>query len=153
MFWSRVGAGIVPLVSQPESVDTTESNAGAPRDSQEVHGIAPQFKNLPASGAPAVPVLGQSDVPTPRNLDLERMQPSVNTAERRPSVDSEASVYEEANADVAVETAKAAEIAESAETVTSAEATVDTAEPLVDQPQSPSGPGHDITNILTRSDS
>ncbi|KAJ5624576.1 hypothetical protein N7510_000885 [Penicillium lagena] len=146
MFWSRVGAGIVPLFTQPEA-DTTESNSAVTRDNQEGHGIGPHLKVLRASGSlPVVPVLGETDVPSPRNLDLERKEPSLGTKERRPSVDSEDSIYEEANADVAIETAKSA-----AEAVKPAEATVGTAEPLV--PQSPSGPDHDTTNILTRSDS
>lgn len=139
MFWSRVGAGIVPLFTQPEA-DTTESNSGVARNSQEGNGIGPQLKVLRASGSPGVvPVLGETDVPSPRNLDLERKEPSAITEERRSSVDSEDSIYEEANADVAAETDKPAE------------ATVDTAEPVV--PQSPAGQDHDTTNILTRSDS
>jgi hypothetical protein len=136
----------VPLFTQPEA-DTTESNSGVARNSQEGHGIGPQLKVLRASGSlGVVPVLGETDVLSPRNLDLERKGHSVSAEERRPSVDSEASIYEEANADVAVETAESA-----VEAVKPAEATVDTAEPVV--PQSPSGQDHDTTNILTRSDS
>jgi hypothetical protein len=146
MFWSRVGAGIVPLFTQPEA-DATESHSGVGRDSQEGHGIGPQLKVLRASGSlAAVPVLGETDVPSPRNLDLERKDPSVTTEERRPSVDSAVSIYEEANTDVALETEKSA-----VQAIQPAEVTVDTAEPVV--PQSPSAQDHDTTNILTRSDS
>ncbi|KAJ5154180.1 GDPGTP exchange factor Sec2p [Penicillium coprophilum] len=122
MFWSRIGGGIIPLCnrsSEPEVVlASTEFNSGAVGDDDDrylhpvdVTHLEPRTEKVyPADEiAPQTPVtesatehITHPDLPRPQSSIYERDDAaSLSGSERkRFSIDSAASVYEEASADV-----------------------------------------------------
>ncbi|KAJ5971040.1 GDPGTP exchange factor Sec2p [Penicillium vulpinum] len=122
MFWSRIGGGIIPLCNRPSEPETelvrTESNTGAEDDDDrylhpvDVTYLEPRIEELsPAEDelAPETPIT-ESDTDHITHPDLPRPQSSIydrddaaslsDSERKRVSMDSVASVYEEASADV-----------------------------------------------------
>ncbi|CRL20169.1 unnamed protein product [Penicillium camemberti] len=123
MFWSRVGGGIVPLCNRPSEPEaelaSTEFNPDAPEDDDDqylypvdVTYLEPRVeKASPAADhlVPETPItesatdhITHPDLPRPQSSIYDRDDgASLSGSERkRVSVDSVASVYEEASADV-----------------------------------------------------
>lgn len=120
MFWSRIAAGIVPLVSriiepeaEPDSTvpeephddhlhpmdhASTEIKVKEIVSTQEiVHSDADNTATEPSTPAHDV---AKPATPEPRNPTINQKDSASEEPSRRNSIDSEVSVYEEANADV-----------------------------------------------------
>ncbi|CAI7575462.1 unnamed protein product [Penicillium glandicola] len=125
MFWSRVGAGIVPLCNRPSELEaepaSTEYNTGATEDDDEqylhpvdvtylesriekVSLVADQLTPETPITESATDHITHPDLPRPQSSIYDRDDAvSLSDSERkRISTDSAASVYEEASADVDV---------------------------------------------------
>ncbi|OQE16791.1 hypothetical protein PENFLA_c026G04797 [Penicillium flavigenum] len=123
MFWSRVGGGIIPMCNRPSEPEaepaSTESNNDAAEDDDDrylypvdVTYIEPRMEKVSADRlAPETPItetatehITHPDVPRPQSSIYDRDDAaSLSDSERkRVSTDSAASVYEEASADVDV---------------------------------------------------
>jgi hypothetical protein len=118
MFWSRIGGGIVPLCNRPSEPEaelaSPEFNTGAETDDDrylhpvDVTYLEPRTEKVsPAVDqlAPETPVtehITHPDLPRPQSSIYDRDDaPSLSGSEcKRFSIDSAASVYEEASADV-----------------------------------------------------
>ncbi|KAJ5652400.1 hypothetical protein N7507_009826 [Penicillium longicatenatum] len=125
MFWSRIAGGIVPLVrraAEPEAdVETTKPNVNISEETHEngllhpIDNATVETKPYDMSGslegtqsqrnssifAPSLPDfdMAKPGTPDPYSLQNERIEDSTSDVpQRRDSVDSDVSVYEEANA-------------------------------------------------------
>lgn len=129
MFWSRIAGGIVPLVGRPfvseTEPDKTVPDAEGPPDRQRLHPsdntcLEPKAEEMrpdvekkthhDTASSIVEPSIPDYDVIKPvtpdlPHLDRETDELSADEAQlKRSSVDSNISVYEEANADVVAET-------------------------------------------------
>jgi hypothetical protein len=110
MFWSRIGAGIIPLFKrQNESELETEPtcfNNGTNEDDDEQY-LEPVDVTYLRPKAAEVSLdnhTAQSDIPRPQSSIYDRDDMSMSEKElKRISADSDLSVYEEANADMTID--------------------------------------------------
>ncbi|KGO37292.1 GDPGTP exchange factor Sec2p [Penicillium expansum] len=121
MFWSRVGGGIVPLCNRPSELEaepvTTESNNGTDEDDDDrylpvdVTYLEPRTEKVSVADqlAPETPItesatehINHPDLPRPQSsiYDRDDVASFSGSERKRFSIDSVASVYEEASADV-----------------------------------------------------
>ncbi|KGO71262.1 GDPGTP exchange factor Sec2p [Penicillium italicum] len=124
MFWSRVGGGIVPLCTRPSEPEaepaSTELNAGADEDDDDrylhpvdVTHLEPRIEKVSVADQLAPETLITESPTHINHPDLPRPQSSIydrddaasfsGSERKRLSIDSVASVYEEASADVDVD--------------------------------------------------
>jgi hypothetical protein len=113
MFWSRIGAGIVPLFKRQNEPETeapsTDFNNGTSDDDDEqcLEPVDVTYLQPKAAGVPFDNHdnhSAQSDVPRPQSSIYDRDDMSMSDKDlKRISADSDVSVYEEANADVTID--------------------------------------------------
>jgi hypothetical protein len=118
MFWSRIGGGIVPLFNGLNAPEATDSNTRAADDNDDLY-LHPvdvthidsrvEKVSLAVDHAPETPAMESyadhhthPDVPRPQSsiYDREDVESLPDSERKRFSVESAASVYEEASADV-----------------------------------------------------
>ncbi|KAJ5780966.1 GDPGTP exchange factor Sec2p [Penicillium paradoxum] len=121
MFWSRIGGGIVPLFNESSSSEmaseTMECNSGAdgaedakflqPLDVTYLESKTEKFPSAADQLPPKTPIMEfHNDAPRPQSsiYDNDDAVSLTSSERRRISADSAASIYEEANADMEVDT-------------------------------------------------
>lgn len=126
MFWSRIAGGIVPLVSRIHEPEHNNVVPDEHLDDRHLRSLNHSSIELQSKESGPTTEVGHNDAdtnsarsipefnvtkpatPEPRNVGEEYEDSTPNIPPSRNSVDSEVSVYEEANADMDVQTAGSA---------------------------------------------
>lgn len=117
MFWSRIAGGVVPLVKRIQQPERDHTIPEEQREGQHIHppshsdmefeakeivSTAEIQNDADGNPAPSIPDFNvmKPATPEPRNVGDKHEDSTSDLPPRRHSVDSEVSVYEEANADM-----------------------------------------------------